>query len=276
MRAIPGPANIYARPAIEHGAMSTARTAASRVDLNAHRQLAGDSYTGDADAGDDDVDVFATSAPWQLALEALDRTEFDANANECRYNVGWIRRGGWRSGRAPRVVALVRDFGITNDGDGSGTLCDPTGEIRLIVHRELLTPSTTTAIARGCAVLLRDAPVVSVDATTAHALVATRESLVAVFAAEEDADAVEMAKRCKAEREVMRERLRETAAREAMDVEWDDDDAGDDGFGAVDAAADNVVDAKDEDTTHHPSVVHDAAVPSASAFAMHVAALFDD
>ena len=284
MRAIPGPAHAYARPSSAREA-SCATTTTAGADSNARRQLT--NIVRDA-ADDADDDAFATSAPWKLALEALDRTEFDAAATECRYNVGWIRRGGWRAGRAPRVVALVRDFGVTATGDGAGTLCDPTGEIRVIVHRELLTPNSTNStvggagVATGCAVLLRDAPVVSVDGMTAHALVATRESLVAVFAAEDDADAIEEAKRCKAEREALRERLRETAAREAMDVEWAEDD--DDECGAADAVA---VDAgggagatvHDDSGARRDSVepaVVCAEAPSASVFAMRVAALFDD
>ena len=78
------------------------------------------------------------SAPWRRALDALDVERFDPSVAECRHNVGWVRRGGWRSGRLPRAAGIFRELGATSNGDGAGVMCDPTGEIRVIVHRELM------------------------------------------------------------------------------------------------------------------------------------------
>ena len=279
MRPIPGPANAFAsRENIAHA------RANGEGDEGAREATPNDATSSNPAATAEDVldaALFA-SAPWRRALDAIDVENFDPNRAECKYNVAWLRRGGWRSGRAPRVAGALRELGATSNGDGAGTLCDPTGEIRVIVHRELM--MSERALASGCAVVLRDVPVLSVDAT-AHALAVTSENLVAVFEADVDAYAASAAKRTRIEREALRERLRESAVIEAVSaVDWEDfeDVAGAfSGYGG-DAPPSAEIDhnSRDEVTVHTDEMMNDvttAPTPDGpSDFALQLAALYAD
>jgi hypothetical protein len=224
-RSIPGPADAFVRgnDDDEDGEPTTTTTATvekmremKKNVLNRQRQLEEEL----------DADLFA-SAPWKRALEALDVEIYNPNSLECRNNVGWVRRGGWRCGRVPRMICAFREYGTSSNGDGAATVCDPTGEMRAVIHRDLVTSEPD--LGAGCVCVLKDAPVLSVN-SMAHALVVSNESLVAVFKAEVDLDALATAKRSMIEeRQQLRERLRENAVRDALDVDWDD--------GAMDADA---------------------------------------
>jgi len=217
-RSIPGPANAFVRGNDDDEPTTTRRVAASSVEkmrkkeknvLNRQRQLEEEL----------DADLFA-SAPWKRALEALDVEIYNPNSLECRNNVGWVRRGGWRCGRVPRMICAIREYGTSSNGDGAATVCDPTGEMRAVIHRDLVTSEPD--LGAGCVCVLKDAPVLSVN-SMAHALIVSNESLVAVFKAEVDLDALATAKRSMIEeRQQLRERLRENAVLDALDVDWDD------------------------------------------------------
>ena len=232
MRAIPGPANAFtphlARASVTESP-STVVDAARARSTPAEARIEGAFSNAQRQLCDELDESLFLSAPWRRALDALDVDRFDPSVAECRHNVGWVRRGGWRSGRLPRASGVFRELGATSNGDGAGIMCDPTGEIRVIVHRELM--ESERALVAGCAVVIRDAPVLSAHGV-AHAVVVTSESLVAVFEPDVDVDAVNLARRTKMERNALRERLRESAVLEAMEgVEFEDfeEDAGDGG-----------------------------------------------
>ncbi len=287
MRAIPGPANAFT----SHLARASVVESPSTVDDVARaRSTPAEARTEDAISNaqrqlrDELDESLFLSAPWRRALDALDVERFDPSVAECRHNVGWVRRGGWRSGRLPRAAGIFRELGATSNGDGASVMCDPTGEIRVIVHRELM--ESERALVSGCAVVIRDAPVLSAHGA-AHAVVVTSESLVAVFEPDVDVDAVNLARRTKMERNALRERLRESAVLEAMEgvgfEDFEEDAGGGDGEERERENHDEREDEKDATTTDvtTPVVSFDRATgddaptgEGPSDFALQLAALY--
>ena len=221
-RDIPGPAAIFVNA--REGDCVHARASVSALDdaadgerraldSNDERQLAVDRDEFDAAAFD--------LSPWRRACEALDVCTDDYTTFEPRNGVGWIRRGGWRSSRVPRGAFVLRELGKTTNGDGAGTMCDPTGEIRVVVHRDLM--ANEPGLRAGSAIVVRDAPVLSAD-TRSHAVCVSNANLVAIFEPEgEIGGSAEPGKSAKEKRDELRRRLLESAVEDAMaGVVWDD------------------------------------------------------
>lgn len=269
MRPIPGPAAALVAPVARHptdpGARSPEETTRAFENGDprsnaSQRQLAVSREYLD--------DVAFDVAPWTLATEALD-VPHDA---EPKHGVGWIRRGGWRSSRVPRGAFVVRELGATSSGDGAGTMCDPTGDVRVIVHEDLM--AGEPALRAGCAVVLRDAPILSADGRS-HAVCVTSECLVAVFEGEtEVGTSAPGEKSAKERREDLRQRLLESVAREALaGVVWEDESDDDS------VAVDTVVERDDSaplDRRQSEAVESAPVGEVPSDFALQLAAMFAD
>lgn len=269
MRPVPGPAGALVAPTARRTADDRARAPAETSRALENAAPSSNAAQRQPSVSRDNLDDVAfDSAPWTRATEALD-VPSDA---EPKHGVGWIRRGGWRSSRVPRGAFVVRELGATSSGDGAGTMCDPTGEIRVIVHGDLM--ASEPALRAGCAVVLREAPILSADGRS-HAVCVTSECLVAVFEGESEVGtSAPHGKTAKERREDLRQRLLESAAQEALaGVVWEDESEDE---GAAVAAVVERDDPAPSDRRQSETIENVPTGEVPSDFALQLAAMFAD
>lgn len=122
---------------------------------------------------------------WRRALDTIDVDQFEPTNPLLKTNCAWILEGGWKTTRCQRLcVAILNNF-KSEFGDMKIVVGDPTGQIRCIVHKDVV-KAESDAIRKGGSLLLKNVPIITFPECIEHMLVVTENELVQCFAPEEE------------------------------------------------------------------------------------------
>ena len=85
---------------------------------------------------------------WRRALDTIDVDQFEPTNPLLKTNCAWILEGGWKTTRCQRLcVAILNNF-RSEFGDMNVVVGDPTGQIRCVVHKDVV-KADSDAIRKG-------------------------------------------------------------------------------------------------------------------------------
>ena len=122
---------------------------------------------------------------WRRALDTIDVDQFEPTNPLLKTNCAWILEGGWKTTRCQRLCVAILNNSRSEFGDMNIVVGDPTGQIRCVVHKDVV-QADSDAIRKGGSLLLKNVPVITFPECIEHMLVVTENELVQCFAPEEE------------------------------------------------------------------------------------------
>lgn len=122
---------------------------------------------------------------WRRALDTIDVDQFEPTNPLLKTNCAWILEGGWKTTRCQRLCVAILNNSRSEFGDMNIVVGDPTGQIRCVVHKDVV-KADSDAIRKGGSLLLKNVPIITFPECIEHMLVVTENELVQCFAPEEE------------------------------------------------------------------------------------------